>query len=133
MILDAEGVKRLEQLKHNEDLLFKVIEYVECKLDLGYFEELNMFRKIGFTEDDLEYLGIRDYDIEHDFLIDDCWRNMFDYIHNTKDEDLKVHYDWYKVEYGDKTDLCNTMFESYCNSYDDKKLVEEINKLIGAE
>lgn len=71
MIFGEKEMQRVEQLKHHELLLFQVIEYIECKFDIGYFETLDMFRKIGFTEDDLEYFGIRDYDTEEELLGDE--------------------------------------------------------------
>lgn len=68
MLLDDEKMKRIEQLKHNEELLFKTIDYLHnmlIKNNIGYFDELDIYKKyLGFNEEDLEYLCIRDLDLE---------------------------------------------------------------------
>ena len=61
-------IERVEQLKHNEELLFKIVSYVEkmlIKNNVGYYEEIEIFKKnLGMSDEDLEYLGIRDYELE---------------------------------------------------------------------
>ena len=73
MYLDNEQLERIEQLKHNEELLFKVVSYVEELLinnNIGYTEEIEIFKKyLGMNEEDLEYLGIRDYELERELNI----------------------------------------------------------------
>jgi hypothetical protein len=60
-----------------------------------------------------------------------CYEKMKKYIFElASEEELKEHYDWYKVAIGDKEDLLNTMFESYANSYDDKELLERCKDLL---
>lgn len=55
------------------------------------------------------------------------WK-MYDYIFkNASEEELKEHYNWYKTS--DKTDLLNTMFESYCDNYDIFELEQRIKDL----
>lgn len=60
--------ERIEQLKHNEELLFKTLEYLSTLLvknNVGYYEEIEIYKKyLGFNDKDLEYLGLRDYDLE---------------------------------------------------------------------
>lgn len=77
---------------------------------------------------------IKDYSCgiteENKYFIDEQYEKMKSYIYNTNDEELKQHYDWYKVEYGDKVELVDSMFESYCNSYDDEQLEKAINRLL---
>ena len=67
---------------------------------------------------------------EREFL-DYCYHLLYNYILKTSDKDLKELYDWYDVEYGAETSLCNIMFESLCNNYDKDKLEEEIKKIVG--
>lgn len=45
------------------------------------------------------------------------------------EEELKEHFKWYKIENENRIDLLNTMFESYCNNYDNEELQERINDL----
>ena len=63
-------IERVEELKHNEELLFKVVSYVEellIKNNVGYYEEIEIFKnKLGLSDSDLEYLGIRDYELERE-------------------------------------------------------------------
>lgn len=70
---NEDFMKRVEQLKHNEELLFKVVSYVEellIKNNVGYTEEIEIFKKyLGMNEEDLEYLGIRDYELEREINI----------------------------------------------------------------
>jgi len=55
------------------------------------------------------------------------WK-MYDYVFkDASEEEIKEHYNWYKVS--DKTDLLNTMFESYCDNYDIFELDERIKDL----
>ena len=72
-------------------------------------------RKIEALYDDVE---LKQYD------------KMKDYIMNiATEEELKEHFNWYKVNNENKIDLLNTMFESYCNNYNNKELEERINDL----
>lgn len=69
MIMNSEVLERVEQLKHNEDLLFKTLTFLSeylVKNNVGYYEEIDIYKKIGFTEQDLEYFGLRDYDLERE-------------------------------------------------------------------
>ena len=67
---------------------------------------------------------------EEESITDKCYDMMKAYIYNATEEELKEHYDWYKVAIGDKEDLLNTMFESYANNYDDKELLERCKDLL---
>lgn len=135
MFLDDEGVKRLEQLKHNEEILFKVLDYMRdmfIKNNISYGDEIDIYKsKLGLTDEDLEYLDLKDDELEEKQFIDYCYHLLSAYIIKTDDKDLKELYDWYDVEYGAETSLCNIMFESLCNSYDNKRLEEEIKKIVG--
>lgn len=68
--MNEDFMKRVEELKHNEELLFKVVSYVEellIKNNVGYYEEIEIFKnKLGLSDSDLEYLGIRDYELERE-------------------------------------------------------------------
>ena len=135
MYLDDEGVKRLEQLKHNEEILFKVLDYMRnmfIKNNISYGDEIDIYKsKLGLTDEDLDYLCLRDEELEEQELLDYCYHLLSKYINDTDDEKLKELYDWYDVEYGAETSLCNIMFESLCNNYDKDKLEEEIKKIVG--
>lgn len=63
-------------------------------------------------------------------MIDLCYELMKQYIYNASEEELKEHYNWYKVKEGDKEDLLNIMFESYANSYDNEELLIRCKDLI---
>lgn len=66
---EEERRKRIEQLKHNEDLLFKTLTFLSdylIKNNVGYNEEIDIYRKIGYSEEDLEYFGLRDYELERE-------------------------------------------------------------------
>ena len=67
--LEEEKVKRIEQLKHNEELLFKTLSFLSeylAKNNVGYYEEIDIYKKIGFTDNDMEYFGLRDYELERE-------------------------------------------------------------------
>ena len=63
-------------------------------------------------------------------MIDLCYELMKQYIYNATEEELKEHYNWYKVKEGDREDLLNIMFESYANSYDNEELLIRCKDLI---
>ena len=71
--MNNENLKRIEQLKHNEELLFKVLSYLSellVKNNVGYTEEIEIYKKyLGMSEEDLEYLGLRDYELERELNI----------------------------------------------------------------
>lgn len=64
------NLDRIEQLKHNEELLFKTLSYLSgllVKNNVGYYEEIEIYKKyLGMSDADLEYLGLRDYDLEEE-------------------------------------------------------------------
>ena len=68
--MNKETLDRIEQLKHNEEILFKVLSYVSellVKNNVGYYEEIEIYKnKLGMSEEDLEYLGLRDLDLERE-------------------------------------------------------------------
>lgn len=69
-------------------------------------------------------------DKEHKF-IEEQYDKMKKYILEiASEEELKEHYEWYKIENENRIDLLNTMFESYCNNYDNEELEERINDLL---
>ncbi len=57
------------------------------------------------------------------------WEKISNYIDKSSYEELKRHYDWYKVENNDKEDLKNVMYESYFNSFNDENLLKQIDIL----
>ena len=67
---------------------------------------------------------------EEDIFIDKQYEKMKKWIFSTENYNLTEHYSWYEVEEGDKEDLLNTMFESYCDTYDNEELEERINDLL---
>lgn len=68
---------------------------------------------------------------EEDIFIDKQYEKMKKYIMEiATEEELKKHFKWYEVENENRDDLLNTMFESYCNTYDNKELEERINDLL---
>lgn len=67
--LEQEKRNRIEQLKHNEELLSNTLTYLSefmAKSGVGYYDEIEMFKKIGFTDEDIEYFGLRDYELERE-------------------------------------------------------------------
>lgn len=67
--LEQEKRDRIEQLKHNEELLFNTLTYFSefmVKNGVGYYDEIEMYKKIGFTDEDIEYFGLRDYELERE-------------------------------------------------------------------
>ena len=36
------------------------------KNGIGYYDEIEMYKKIGFTDEDIEYFGLRDYELERE-------------------------------------------------------------------
>ena len=67
--MNKNELDRIEELKRNEDLLYKLIEEFNCRLikdDIGYFESIDIFKKIGFTEEELINFNIRDFDFENE-------------------------------------------------------------------
>ena len=67
--LEQEKRNRIEQLKHNEELLSNTLTYLSefmVKNGVGYYDEIEMFKKIGFTDEDIEYFGLRDYELERE-------------------------------------------------------------------
>ena len=60
MIIDEKKLKRIEELKHNEELLANCISYlweIWNNEDLDAIER--SFRRLGFTDKDLEYWEIK--------------------------------------------------------------------------
>lgn len=67
--MEQEKRNRIEQLKHNEELLFNTLTYFSefmVKNGIGYYDEIEMYKKIGFTDEDIEYFGLRDYELERE-------------------------------------------------------------------
>lgn len=67
--MEEEKRNRIEQLKHNEELLFNTLTYFSefmVKNGVGYYDEIEMYKKIGFTDEDIEYFGLRDYELERE-------------------------------------------------------------------
>lgn len=67
--LEQEKRNRIEQLKHNEELLFNTLTYFSefmVKNGVGYYDKIEMYKKIGFTDEDIEYFGLRDYELERE-------------------------------------------------------------------
>lgn len=68
---------------------------------------------------------------EEHIFIEKQYETMKKYIFElATEEELEEHYNWYKVKKGDKEDLLNIMFESYCNSYGNEELEEKIKDLL---
>lgn len=67
-------------------------------------------------------------DVKEDDFIDKQYEKMKKYIYNTSDEELEKHYQWYQ-EF-DREHLLNSMFESYCCTYNDEELEKAIDKLL---
>lgn len=61
--MTIEELRRVEELKHHEQLLFNtigILEGVLCNHNIGYETEKELFEKAGFTKNDFEYFGILD-------------------------------------------------------------------------
>lgn len=59
----------------------------------------------------------------------ELYNKMKKWVYSTPEKELKEHYKWYGVLEGDKEDLLNIMWESYCDTYNYDELVERINDL----
>lgn len=59
MILGSEEIKRIEELKRNEELLYKCVDYL---IELWKINDKDMIEKgfetIGFTKEDIKRLEI---------------------------------------------------------------------------
>ena len=62
--------------------------------------------------------------------MDEFYEIMKNYIYNADEKELKEHYNWYNVKIGDKEDLLNIMFESYCDTYNNEELEERFKDLL---
>lgn len=101
-------------------------EYKTIDNLLGELKRFILDNKV--TENDI--IRIENVKSDYERFIDKQYNKMKEWIYKATDEELEEHYKWYNVEKGDRTDLLNIMFESYCNSYDDKELEERINDLL---
>jgi hypothetical protein len=54
------NIERIEELKRNEYLLYKVLEYLLALWSIDYTEEeqKEKFKRLGFTEEDIKRLEI---------------------------------------------------------------------------
>jgi hypothetical protein len=115
----------VKEMNINElsSILVNYIEENKIKHNIDYYDTINTLQ---------EMLGNikKDYKDMQDSFLNEQYEKMKEYIYNTSDEELKRHNVWYKVDYGDKVELVDTMFESYCNTYDDKELEKRINDLL---
>lgn len=62
MVMSKEELERIEELKQNEDLFYKTINYLIELWDINETSEeiIEHFKQIGFKDEDLERLGIKD-------------------------------------------------------------------------
>ena len=61
MILGKEELNRIEELKHHEKLLYSLIDYLwEIWNNTSTDEIRTIFKRLGFTDEDLEVLGIEE-------------------------------------------------------------------------
>ena len=61
------NLERIEELKRHEDLLYRLVEDLNCRLikyNVGYFETIEIFKKIGFTDEELIEFNVKDLDFE---------------------------------------------------------------------
>lgn len=59
MILGSEEMKRIEELQHNEELLYKCVQYLEREFDRYDSTRVEqIFEDIGFSKEDLIRLGV---------------------------------------------------------------------------
>lgn len=74
MVLNEEQVERVQELLHSEELFFKTLSFLSGYLidnGVGYDDEIDIYKKIGFTDDDLDYFELRDYDLEEEIYDDE--------------------------------------------------------------
>ena len=61
--------ERIEELKHHEELLFNTLSFLSSYLvknNVGYYEELEQYKKMGFNNEDFDFFGLRDYELEEE-------------------------------------------------------------------
>lgn len=59
MVLGSEEMKRIEELKRNEELLYNCINYLSTLWEIGDPTRVEEgFKNLGFTEEDLKRLEI---------------------------------------------------------------------------
>ena len=103
--------------------LVNYIEQNKVKYSISYFESIRTLRELIDTIE-------KDYRNISTAHTEALYEKMKKWILSESEEELKEHYKWYNVKEGDITDLLNTMFESYCNTYDDEELEKRINDLL---
>ena len=103
--------KMVDIYRYNIPELIKVLN--DCRIDITY-EELT--EKELLTEETIFY--------------DKQYEKMKKWIYSATEEELEEHYDWYNVEKEDKEDLLNTMYESYCDTFDKEDLEKRCDMLL---
>ena len=137
MLCDASNVREIEAEKREEnikkvslvDMTKKINEYIDCneyEHNFSYGRSITQLRELL---NDIEKQKIKE---ENEFY-DKQYEKFEKWIYNASDKELEEHYNWYNVEKGDKEDLINTMFESYCDTYSGKELEERCNMLLEKE
>ena len=63
MILGSEEMKRIAELQRNEELLYNCIDYLEQLWVVNATNIEQLFKNIGFKEEDLKRLEIVDLDL----------------------------------------------------------------------
>ena len=91
---------------------------------VGYYDE-NVFLEDWVIKDLQRVADYRYSQLEQQF-IDKQYNIMKNWVFNVNEKELEEHYKYYNVKIGDKEDLLNIMFESYCNNYNNEELEERI-------
>lgn len=102
--------------------LYEIYKYKTNKL----LETLNNCN-IDITLEEIEKNNLYD---EETIFYNKQYDKMATWINKASNEELKEHYEWYKVCEGDKEDLLNTMYESYCDTFTREELEERCDNLL---
>lgn len=120
--------KLISQLDYTEDaeaMLKDVKEYDDDDiLVINYSTPMDWYTIEKWSKEDK-------VNLDYNKIVDESYEIMKKYIMAASEEELKRHFEWYKVENENRDDLLNTMFESYANTYpNDEKLLEKCKELL---
>ena len=121
----------MENLK-TEELVEIIKNYINEKYEYEYADIFEDAITYHLENGKNIYINIeidKEQENKQNEKIEKAYNLMKKYISQSDEKELEEHYNWYNVDNGDKEDLLNVMFESYCNSYDDDELEKRINDL----
>ena len=124
----------LEYINNNFNIDVISYELISKMVDIYRYNISELIKTLNDCRIDITYEELTEKELltEETILYDKLYDKMKKWIYNTTEKELEKHYDWYNVIKGDKEDLLNTMYESYCDTYiENEKLEKAINVLVG--